>query len=77
MRKMQLIIPFVQQQQSSENTGNSITYPLGFKTSLDSESIPQSNSITALPKTNMITSISDTKPVLGLGYVLLKYNPRE
>ncbi|KAG4070903.1 hypothetical protein HA402_011129, partial [Bradysia odoriphaga] len=55
-------------QQSSENTGNSITYPLGFKTSLDSESIPQANSITALPKTtNMITSLSDTKPLLGLG----------
>ncbi|XP_037042078.1 uncharacterized protein LOC119078595 isoform X2 [Bradysia coprophila] len=54
-------------QQSSENTGNSITYPLGFKTSLDSESIPQTNSITALPKTTNITSLSDTKPLLGLG----------
>lgn len=60
------LIFFLWQQQSVEN-GNSITYPLGFKTSMDSESIPQSNSITALPKTNMITSLSDNKPVLGLG----------
>ncbi|KAJ6648418.1 Nucleolar protein 4-like [Pseudolycoriella hygida] len=59
--------PQVVTTQQSENTGNSITYPLGFKTSLDSESIPQSNSATALPKTNMVTPLSDTKPLLGLG----------
>lgn len=51
-----------------DTSANSITYPLNFKSTLESEST-QSNAITSIPKTKTFTSMSmDLKPLLA--YVL-------
>lgn len=50
---------------SVDTSVNSITYPLNFKSTLESEST-QSNAITSIPKTKTFTSMSmDLKPLLA------------
>lgn len=50
--------------QTTEAVATSISYPLGFKSSIDTDAI-QSTSITSMPKTNTMTSMSDIKPLLS------------
>lgn len=47
-----------------ESSANSIAYPLGFKSTLESDGAP-SSAITSIPKTNTYTSMSDMKPLLA------------